>query len=170
MSVLSSTSTSFGTAAASTRFENNSDGIDDAIKAQALAEEEAMMNQFKVSEDPLKYNYLCIYRGFSDLQQSKVSSPGGINPSTNPFLASPPTASAAPIVDLFDAPVQEARSSDFGRPAPAKTSDDLLQLGNPFADMFGSAPAAAPVAAAPPNQMWMGNGGGMGEGKDRMWN
>lgn len=49
VSALSSTSSSFGTAAASTRFENNSNGIDDAVRAQALAEEEAMMNQFKVS-------------------------------------------------------------------------------------------------------------------------
>lgn len=44
----------------------------------------------------------------------------------------------------------------------AKASDDLLQLGNPFADMFGSGPAAAPAAAPAPNamgnQMWMGNG------------
>lgn len=48
VSALSSTSSSFGTAAASTKFENTSNGIDDAVKAQALAEEEAMMNQFKV--------------------------------------------------------------------------------------------------------------------------
>ena len=40
----------------------------------------------------------------------------------------------------------------------SKASDDLLQLGNPFADMFGSpAPAAAPAPAAG-NNMWMNNG------------
>lgn len=48
----------------------------------------------------------------------------------------------------------------------AKASDDLLQLGNPFADMFGSS-SSATVTAAPPNQMtnqmWMGNGAGAGE-------
>lgn len=49
VSALSSTSSSFGTAAASTKFENTSNGIDDAVRAQALAEEEAMMNQFKVT-------------------------------------------------------------------------------------------------------------------------
>lgn len=52
----------------------------------------------------------------------------------------------------------------------AKASDDLLQLGNPFADMFGApAPAPtvapAPVGAAPQtvlpaqnNNLWMSNG------------
>lgn len=45
-----------------------------------------------------------------------------------------------------------------GAPAPAasKASDDLLQLGNPFADMF-SAPAQAPAPAAA-NNLWMNNG------------
>lgn len=44
----------------------------------------------------------------------------------------------------------------FGGAAPSqsKASDDLLQLGNPFADMF-SAPAPAPQAN---NNMWMNNG------------
>lgn len=87
-----------------------------------------------------------------------MSSPGGsgaTNPSTNPFLASPPTHSAAPIVDLFDAPVQEMRASQA---AAGKASDDLLQLGNPFADMFSSVPNVP--AAAVSNQMWMGNGSG----------
>lgn len=83
-----------------------------------------------------------------------------MNPSTNPFMMSAPAPSSAPIVDLFDAPVQETRAAPS---AAAKASDDLLQLGNPFADMFGSAPAAAPAAAPPMgNQMWMGNGAGAG--------
>lgn len=49
MSALSSTSTSFGTAAASTRYDQQPNGIDESIKAQALAEEEAAMNQYKVN-------------------------------------------------------------------------------------------------------------------------
>lgn len=94
-----------------------------------------------------------------------MSSPGaGVNPSTNPFLAAAPAASAAPIVDLFDAPVGQPdpmmRTGQQNSVAPGKASDDLLQLGNPFADMFGSGPAAVPAAA--PNQMWMGNGGATG--------
>lgn len=48
VSALSSTSSSFGTAAASTRFDSHTNGIDETIKAQALAEEEAAMNQYKV--------------------------------------------------------------------------------------------------------------------------
>ncbi|XP_038110182.1 phosphatidylinositol-binding clathrin assembly protein LAP isoform X3 [Culex quinquefasciatus] len=137
VTALSSTSSSFGTAAASTKFDNPSNGsIDDNLKAQVLAEEEAAMNQYK----------------------SKVSSPiaGGNSATiTNPFLSSPTTTPSA--VDLFaGVDVQPAPS------ATIKTSDDLLQLGNPFADMFGAQPA--PVAAAPieslasVNDLWTSNG------------
>lgn len=93
-----------------------------------------------------------------------MSSPGasGAIPSTNPFLAAAaPAASSAPIVDLFDAPVHETRAAPN---SSTKASDDLLQLGNPFADMFGNGPAAAaaPAPTVPPmtQQMWMGNGAG----------
>lgn len=49
VNALSSTSSSFGTAAASAKFDSHSNGvIDDALRAQALAEEEAAMNQYKV--------------------------------------------------------------------------------------------------------------------------
>jgi hypothetical protein len=48
VSALSSTSSSFGTAAASAKFESHSNGIDESMKAQALAEEEAAMSQYKV--------------------------------------------------------------------------------------------------------------------------
>lgn len=47
VSALSSTSSSFGTAAASSKFDTTN-GIDEQLKAQALAEEEAAMNQYKV--------------------------------------------------------------------------------------------------------------------------
>lgn len=50
VTALSSTSSSFGTAAASTKFDNPTNGsIDEGLKAQALAEEEAAMNQYKVA-------------------------------------------------------------------------------------------------------------------------
>lgn len=48
VSALNSTSSAFGTAAASAKFESPSNGIDDSLKAQVLAEEEAAMNQYKV--------------------------------------------------------------------------------------------------------------------------
>ncbi|GAB0098532.1 phosphatidylinositol-binding clathrin assembly protein LAP [Sergentomyia squamirostris] len=148
VSALSSTSSSFGTAAASARFDNHTNGIDEALKAQALAEEEAAMNQYK---------------------QSKVSSPGGgANSSTNPFLSSPPaTQTSAPIVDLFGgSPGGDggAKQHEAIPTASSKASDDLLQLGNPFADIFSAPPASgAPVvpglAQQPPaGNMWMSNG------------
>nr|CAD7412034.1 unnamed protein product [Timema poppensis] len=84
VSALSSTSTAFGTAAASTRLDSHSNGIDETLKQQVLAEEEAAMNQYK----------------------SKVSSPTSGGPSTNPFLSSPTSAATQQqaIVDLFGTP------------------------------------------------------------------
>ncbi|XP_004529267.1 phosphatidylinositol-binding clathrin assembly protein LAP isoform X12 [Ceratitis capitata] len=135
-----SASSSFGTAAASSKFDTTN-GIDEQLKAQVLAEEEAAMNQYK---------------------QSKVSSPtaggGGAGAGaalTNPFLSSPPASGAgAPIVDLFGATPATAAgaaaaTSGSGAAGGTKASDDLLQLGNPFADMFD-----APIAG-------VGAGGGV---------
>jgi hypothetical protein len=49
VSALSSTSTAFGTAASNARLEQTGNGhIDEALRQQALAEEEAAMNQYKV--------------------------------------------------------------------------------------------------------------------------
>ncbi|XP_024080976.1 phosphatidylinositol-binding clathrin assembly protein LAP isoform X14 [Cimex lectularius] len=133
VSALSNTSSAFGTAAA-----HNVDASEEALRQQALAEEEAAINHYK----------------------SKVQSPTNSGATaTNPFLVGSPTQ---PIVDLFAAPIptNEVQQS-------TKASDDLLQLGNPFADMF-STPAptagvpAAPLAAvqpqAPVNNVWMSNG------------
>ncbi|KRG00890.1 phosphatidylinositol-binding clathrin assembly protein LAP isoform X7 [Drosophila mojavensis] len=133
-----SSSSAFGTAAASSKFDT-SNGIDEQLKAQVLAEEEAAMNQYK----------------------SKVSSPtssgaGGASAAlTNPFLSSPPAAQAGqPIVDLFGAasaqPAAAAAASGASQALATKASDDLLQLGNPFADMFeasGNSVAAATTGA-----------------------
>lgn len=47
VTALSSTSSAFGTAAASSKFDATN-GIDEQLKAQALADEEAAMNQYKV--------------------------------------------------------------------------------------------------------------------------
>ncbi|XP_017119768.1 phosphatidylinositol-binding clathrin assembly protein LAP isoform X10 [Drosophila elegans] len=146
VSALSSTSSAFGTAAASSKFDTTN-GIDEQLKAQVLAEEEAAMNQYK----------------------SKVSSPtssgaaGASAALTNPFLSSPPAAQAGqPIVDLFGA----ASAQPAAAAAATKASDDLLQLGNPFADMFeasggggGAAAAGATGAALNANNLWMHNNG-----------
>ncbi|XP_058804173.1 phosphatidylinositol-binding clathrin assembly protein unc-11-like [Phymastichus coffea] len=133
VSALSSTSTAFGTAASNQRVEGAGNGhIDDVVRQQALAEEEAVLNQYKV--------------GYS---QAKVQSPTNAA-STNPFLSSPAHAAGQPIVDLFgSAPAADSQ----------KASDDLLQLaGNPFADMFGASQAAPAQTAPVQNNMWMTNG------------
>uniref|UniRef100_A0A0V0GA88 Putative clathrin assembly protein n=1 Tax=Triatoma dimidiata TaxID=72491 RepID=A0A0V0GA88_TRIDM len=152
VSALCTTSTSFGTAAA-----HNIDAADEALRQQALAEEEAAINHYK----------------------SKVQSPTNTGATaTNPFLVGSPTQ---PIVDLFGTPLTSAEPQVQ---QPSKASDDLLQLGNPFADMFGgpapvpptgvqaplgvqpplsAAPLAATVPVAPAqvptnNNMWISNG------------
>ncbi|XP_031782769.1 phosphatidylinositol-binding clathrin assembly protein LAP isoform X28 [Nasonia vitripennis] len=133
VSALSSTSTAFGTAASNQRLEQTGNGhIDEALRQQALAEEEAVMNQYK---------------------QAKVQSPTG-GPSTNPFLSSPTNNASQPIVDLFGgAPATDGQKA---------SDDLLQLAGNPFADMFGApAQPAAPVQPAPvQNNMWMTNGNG----------
>uniref|UniRef100_A0A182MHB1 ENTH domain-containing protein n=1 Tax=Anopheles culicifacies TaxID=139723 RepID=A0A182MHB1_9DIPT len=140
VNALTSTSSSFGIVAESSKFDSPTNGmIDESLKAQVLAEEEAAMNQYK----------------------SKVSSPTAATAITNPFLSSP-TTSQNNIVDLFEAPkpAQDQQASA----ASSKASDDLLQLGNPFADVFA---APAPVASTVPvgntnafaTNAWMGNGG-----------
>ncbi|KAF6205151.1 hypothetical protein GE061_019318 [Apolygus lucorum] len=152
VSALNNTSTSFGSAAA-----HNVDPADDALRMQALLEEEAAMNHYKSKV------------------QSPTNSGGPAAAATNPFLVGSPTQ---PIVDLFGAPMS---AGDVQSAQPGKASDDLLQLGNPFADMFGApAPAVAPgigqpvaapmgvpsmapvgsVPTQPVNNMWMSNGFG----------
>jgi len=64
---------------------------------------------------------------------------------TNPFLSSPPAAQAGqPIVDLFGA----ASAQPAAAAAATKASDDLLQLGNPFADMFDASGGGAAAVGA----------------------
>ncbi|KAK3926190.1 Phosphatidylinositol-binding clathrin assembly protein LAP, partial [Frankliniella fusca] len=130
VSALSSTSSAFGTAASSARLDEHGGQIDEALRRQVLAEEEAAMNQYK----------------------AKVSSPTTAA-STNPFLSSPTISSSVDLfapVDLGGAPQQQS----------TKASDDLLQLsGNPFADMFGTGPAPTSAPApAPAANSWMTNG------------
>ncbi|XP_049780901.1 phosphatidylinositol-binding clathrin assembly protein LAP isoform X8 [Schistocerca cancellata] len=141
VSALSSTSTAFGTAAANARLDSHTNGIDESLKQQVLAEEEAAMNQYK----------------------AKVSSPTSGSQSTNPFLSSPtsatPVTTAAtsqPIVDLFGSPTSGPESSQ----QIVKASDDLLQLsGNPFADIFSATPQPVSVPAGKTStDIWLSNG------------
>ncbi|XP_065332434.1 phosphatidylinositol-binding clathrin assembly protein LAP isoform X2 [Cloeon dipterum] len=133
VSALSSTSSAFGSAARTEAAAANgalAASIDETLRRQALADEEAALNAYKVE---------------------KQSSPTQNNSSTNPFLSSP-TNSGAAAVDFFATP-------DPGAAQANKASDDLLQLaGNPFADMFGGQPAQPAAAAAAPTNMWASNG------------
>ncbi|XP_059473419.1 phosphatidylinositol-binding clathrin assembly protein LAP isoform X6 [Neocloeon triangulifer] len=138
VSALSSTSSAFGSAArneATAALQSNgalAASIDETLKRQALADEEAALNAYKFPQEK--------------------SSPTQNNSSTNPFLSSP-TNSGAAAVDFFSTPDAAA--------AQSKASDDLLQLsGNPFADMFGGVGGnpAQPAAAAAPANMWATNG------------
>ncbi|KYN05922.1 Phosphatidylinositol-binding clathrin assembly protein LAP [Cyphomyrmex costatus] len=133
VSALSSTSNAFGTAASNARLEQTGNGhIDEALRQQALAEEEAAMNQYK----------------------AKVQSPSST--STNPFLSSPTNNANQPIVDLFGAASAENQSSQKA------SDDLLQLAGNPFANMFGAQPASGTTqpAAQMQNNMWMTNGTG----------
>ncbi|XP_013147598.1 PREDICTED: phosphatidylinositol-binding clathrin assembly protein LAP isoform X6 [Papilio polytes] len=147
MGALSSTSSSFGHAAASSRLDTNASLlIDDSLRQQALAEEEAAMTQYK----------------------NKVQSPTN-SAANNPFLSTSTPQNQnqnqnQSIVDLFGPTPADTVSTN------SKASDDLLSLGNPFADMFGAPAAPAPPqgpapgaqgsapAAQGPAPMWGSNG------------
>lgn len=102
------------------------------------------------------------------MQQTKVGSPGGgAAAATNPFLSSP-VAAQANIVDLFGggggatggggiAGNAKQLGESVQPAASTKASEDLLQLGNPFADMFGGA-APAPSGLGQPDAAAAGNG------------
>lgn len=61
----------------------------------------------------------------------------------------------APTMDLFAMPIKQ-------EPTPTKASDDLLQLNNPFADVFAqpTVPAAVPAAVPMQSNIWLTNGNG----------
>ncbi|XP_053615303.1 phosphatidylinositol-binding clathrin assembly protein LAP isoform X2 [Plodia interpunctella] len=152
MGALSSTSSSFGNAAASSRLDNQPNGaplfIDDSLAQQALAEEEAAMNQYKVhlfQGDQVT--------GDEDISVllNKVQSPTN-SAANNPFLSSAAPNQNQSIVDLFGPSPADTNSQN------SKASDDLLSLGNPFADMFGAA-APQPAVAQP---MWPAHSNGFG--------
>ncbi|XP_023245804.1 phosphatidylinositol-binding clathrin assembly protein LAP isoform X12 [Copidosoma floridanum] len=135
VSALSSTSTAFGTAVSNQRLDSTGNGhIDDAVRQQVLAEEEAVLNQYK----------------------AKVQSP--TSASTNPFLSSPTNNSGQPIVDLFGGGASLAdnqKASDDLLQLAGNPFADMFGAPQP------AATAAAAVQPAPvQNNMWMTNGNG----------
>ncbi|XP_037577825.1 phosphatidylinositol-binding clathrin assembly protein LAP-like isoform X7 [Dermacentor silvarum] len=126
VSALSCTSSAFGSAGG-TGAEINGVRVDEASVRRALEEEAAALNQLKPALGSAEERHL---------KEAEAS--------TNPFLSAspePPAASAAasssePVLDLFSA-------------APA--SDDLLCLGNPFAEP-SPAPPPPPTVQSPQQQ------------------
>nr|CAI5836928.1 unnamed protein product [Callosobruchus analis] len=148
VTALSSTSNAFGNVVANGRFDT-SNGIDENLKLQILAEEEAAINRFK----------------------SKLQSPTGTSSSTanNPFLSN--SSSSATVSSASNAHVDLFVADPV--PVNQKASDDLLQLSNPFADAFSQPHlantivannAASPFMSPPPqqNNAWITNGNGFG--------
>lgn len=84
--------------------------LEESVKQAAVAEEEALFNQYK----------------------QNLNSPTAA--STNPFLSEP--AQPEPILDLFGGDAVSAPAAPANQ--PSKAIDDLLQLGNPFADSFAA--------------------------------
>ncbi|KAK9882117.1 hypothetical protein WA026_018958 [Henosepilachna vigintioctopunctata] len=132
VTVLSSTSNAFGNVANS-KFDNFTNGIDENLKLQVLAEEEAAMNQFK----------------------SKVGSPAS---SGNPFVSNSSSSVSTPsaaTLDLF-------ASEPVALQPQTRPSDDLLQLSNPFMDSFSQPQpvmtSPPPFVASVNNNAWVPNG------------
>lgn len=116
--MLSSTSTAFGTAATNSDANGFTDttAIDSALRQRALAEEEAILSQYKAKV------------------QSQSSTPSTISSSAvnNPFLS--PT-----ISDKASTPRSNSSNIDFfttQQPVVNKASDDLLLLNNPFSNAY----------------------------------
>ncbi|XP_008191828.1 phosphatidylinositol-binding clathrin assembly protein LAP-like isoform X1 [Tribolium castaneum] len=99
--------------------------VDDSFQQAALAEEEAVLNRYKAN----------------------VGSPTAA--STNPFLSEEPAIKTEPILDLFGSETTPAPPPST---QPTNALDDLLSLGNPFADFSAPSSTAtdANLFAAPP--------------------
>ncbi|XP_046458115.1 phosphatidylinositol-binding clathrin assembly protein LAP-like isoform X5 [Daphnia pulex] len=118
----------------------NAEQIDESLKRQALAEEEAAMNQYKKSTNPF------------------LSSPTSATapPVSATAAAQPQQQQHQPILDLFGSDVDggSSHTTQSAYDSSHKASDDLLQLAaNPFATPTG----AAPVIPAMPAQSQAGS-------------
>ncbi|XP_069175813.1 phosphatidylinositol-binding clathrin assembly protein LAP isoform X20 [Procambarus clarkii] len=162
VSALNSTSVSFGTASSNGRIgetvaTNNGTNVDELTKRAALAEEEAMYEKLRQGS---WVPGVVGAQGTSNIKSDHAKN--------NPFLSSPTSESApvpitnngdsAQIIDLFGASQTDSGTATQG----SKASDDLLQLGNPFADMMAP-PAAASAAAAAPTQPYANAFDGFGD-------
>lgn len=110
----------------------NAEQIDESLKRQALAEEEAAMNQYKKSTNPF------------------LSSPTVATAPSVPATTASQPASQQPILDLFGSEIDGNVAQASATTTTQRASDDLLQLAaNPFASPTA---AAAPVIPPLPAQ------------------
>ncbi|XP_040075040.1 phosphatidylinositol-binding clathrin assembly protein LAP isoform X2 [Ixodes scapularis] len=147
VTALSSTSSAFGSAGG-TGNEPNGVRLDEASVRKALEEEAAIMNQLKSEVAAASQDLSSSDFKWDELERHLKESGGHAGDggtSTNPFLSSPcdvpPAASGEAILDLFSSGAAELSG------ASGKASDDLLCLGNPFAEAGGAAASASPFAA-----------------------
>ncbi|KAJ8931322.1 hypothetical protein NQ314_015777 [Rhamnusium bicolor] len=96
VSALSSTSNAFGNVVANGRFDTPPNGIDENLKLQILAEEEAAMNQFKVTLNPRKLEHLRY---------------GAVSPVTNPVISNGTFVSENNFASVFGN--TETKASNF---------------------------------------------------------
>ncbi|VVC35852.1 AP180 N-terminal homology (ANTH) domain,Phosphoinositide-binding clathrin adaptor, domain [Cinara cedri] len=126
VSALSSTSSSFGTIA------QQADGVEESLKQAVLAEEEAVLNQFK----------------------AKVNSPvnGAISSVNNPFLVS-----SEPIVDLFSSPTPATQASARASDDLLQLSNPFADM---FSTPMPGSQTNAPIdnMSTPLANNWMSNG------------
>ncbi|KAK8761696.1 hypothetical protein V5799_027035 [Amblyomma americanum] len=148
VSALSCTSSAFGSAGG-TGAELNGVRVDEASVRRALEEEAAAMNQLKPAVGSAEVRAwlssachgagslcgsaagVCAWLQERHLKEAEAS--------TNPFLSASPeplASSSEPVLDLFSA-------------VPSAASDDLLCLGNPFAE---PSPAPPPPTVQSPQQ------------------
>ncbi|CAN8018790.1 unnamed protein product [Ixodes persulcatus] len=146
VTALSSTSSAFGSAGG-TGNEPNGVRLDEASVRKALEEEAAIMNQLKSEVAAASQDLSSSDFKWDELERHLKESGGHAGDggtSTNPFLSSPcdvpPVASGEAILDLFSSGAAELSG------ASGKASDDLLCLGNPFAEAGGAAASASPFA------------------------
>lgn len=125
VSALSSTSSSFGTIA------QQADGVEESLKQAVLAEEEAVLNQYK----------------------AKVNSPvnGTIASVNNPFLVS-----SEPIVDLFSCPAPVTQVSTKASDDLLQLSNPFADMFS--TPMTGSQSNTSNDMSSPHANNWMSNG------------
>ncbi|XP_043218755.1 phosphatidylinositol-binding clathrin assembly protein LAP-like isoform X1 [Amphibalanus amphitrite] len=140
----------------SSAFDSSATGVDEAIRWQALADEEAALEHLKVghqTEEHQKTNPF-LSSPVSEAAPAATSAAAATTAAPAASSTNGSSSQAASIIDLFGSSAAPAPAAPA---APSKASDDLLQLtGNPFADIM----AASQPTGPPPPPLAAMNGAG----------